>query len=171
MIFWFSRRAEYEVVAGGLATLKCNCVPMLVIGFGNSVGDERRATKISSLLFFFFPPPRVPTCTSSTSHFFVISQHILICFANLSLISWSTVVFSKNETTLLLVLFIESSSISTDSNKLMRRRPLVGGATQKIKENTLDFLTARDGQVPQQHLIESPQTPFSFQTDGGRRRG
>lgn len=50
---------NFEGAAGGLATLKCNCVPMLVIGFGNSVRVERRATKVSSLVFLFFPffPP------------------------------------------------------------------------------------------------------------------
>lgn len=121
--------------------------------------------------FFFFSPPEFRHVRPPHRTFFVISQHILICSANLSLISWSTVVLSKNETTLLLVLFVEPSSISTDSNELMRRRPLVGGATQKMEENPLDFMTARDGQVPHRRLIESPQTPFSFQTDGGRRRG
>lgn len=50
------------------------------------------------------------------------------------------------------------------------RRPLVGGTTQKIKENPLDFITTRDGQVPPAPHQESAD-PLSFQTDGGRRQG
>lgn len=79
LIFWFSSWAGFEVAAGGLATLKWNCVPMLVIGFGNTVG-EWKLKKYLVLFLFLFPSFTMHVhdfSMSSKSHLVKIMPHRL----------------------------------------------------------------------------------------------